>query len=101
LSALLVYLPAPAHRQKGGTVEPLPDLANTSDAELKELIDELTKEEQEISYRRRLLHGKIDILRAELVDRLHKSEGKSVLEDVDVDKLASILAGKAAPPTEA
>ena len=82
-------------------MEPLPDLANTSDAELKELIDELTKEEQEISYRRRLLHGKIDILRAELVDRLHKSEGKSVLEDVDVDKLASILAGKAAPPTEA
>jgi anti-sigma-K factor RsiG len=78
-------------------VEPLPDLANTSDAELKELIDELTKEEQEISYRRRLLHGKIDILRAELVARLQKSEGKSVLEDVDVDRLANILAGKAAP----
>jgi hypothetical protein len=78
-------------------VEPLPDLANTSDAELKELIDELTKEEQEISYRRRLLHGKIDILRAELVARLQKSEGRSVLEDVDVDRLANILAGKAAP----
>jgi hypothetical protein len=79
-------------------VEALPDLSSTSDDELKELIDDLTKEEQEISYRRRLLHGKIDILRAELVARLQKSEGKSVLEEVDVDRLANILAGKAAPP---
>jgi Mg/Co/Ni transporter MgtE len=78
-------------------VEALPDLSSTSDAELKELIDELTKEEQEISYRRRLLHGKIDILRAELVARLQKSEGKSILAEVDVDRLADILAGKAAP----
>jgi hypothetical protein len=81
-------------------VEPLPDLSKTSDDELKTIIDDLTKEEQEISYRRRLLHGKIDILRAELVDRLQRSEGKSVLEDVDVDRLAKILAGKAAPPVE-
>ncbi len=79
-------------------MEALPDLSSTSDDELKELIDDLTKEEQEISYRRRLLHGKIDILRAELVARLQKSEGKSVLEEVDVDRLANILAGKAAPP---
>ncbi|HYZ19423.1 MAG TPA: hypothetical protein VE615_07755 [Gaiellaceae bacterium] len=79
-------------------MEALPDLSTTSDDELKELIDDLTKEEQEISYRRRLLHGKIDILRAELVARLQKSEGKSVLEEVDVDRLANILAGKAAPP---
>jgi hypothetical protein len=81
-------------------VEPLPDLSTTSDDELKQIIDDLTKEEQEISYRRRLLHGKIDILRAELVDRLQRSEGKSVLEDVDVDRLAKILAGKAAPSAE-
>jgi hypothetical protein len=81
-------------------VEPLPDLSKTSDDELKTIIDDLTKEEQEISYRRRLLHGKIDILRAELVDRLQRSEGKSVLEDVDVDRLAKILAGKASPPVE-
>jgi hypothetical protein len=72
-----------------------------SDADLKQLIDELTEEEQEISYRRRLLHGRIDMLRTELVARLQKSEGKSVLEDVDVDRLANILAGKAAPPSEA
>jgi hypothetical protein len=81
-------------------VEPLPNLSETSDAELKNLIDELTEEEQDISYRRRLLHGKIDILRAELVARLQKSEGKSVLEQVDVEGLARILAGKASPPVE-
>jgi hypothetical protein len=79
-------------------VEPLPDLASLSDSELKELIDELTREEQEVSYRRRILHGKIDILRAELVARLQKSGGKSILEHVDVDSLTDILTGKATPP---
>jgi hypothetical protein len=79
-------------------VEPLPDLATLADTELKKLIDGLTREEQEISYRRRILHGQIDILRAELVARLQKSGGKSVLEHVDVDALTDILAGKASPP---
>jgi hypothetical protein len=78
-------------------VEPLPDLGTLSDDELKRLIDDLTHEEQEVSYRRRLLHGKIDILRAELVARLHKSGGKSVLEQVDMEALTDILTGKAAP----
>jgi hypothetical protein len=82
-------------------VEPLPDLATLSDADLKALIDDLQREEHEVSYRRRLLHGKIDILRAELVARLQKQvgAGESPLSDVDVDKLTEILAGKAAPST--
>jgi hypothetical protein len=46
-----------------------------SDAQLKSLIEELEQEERDVSYRRRLLHGKIDILR-----------------------LTEILTGKAAPP---
>jgi hypothetical protein len=79
-------------------VEPLPDLASLSDEDLKGLIDEYTKEEQEVSYQRRLLHGKIDILRAELVARLQKTGGKSVLDQVDVASLTEILAGKATPP---
>jgi hypothetical protein len=79
-------------------VEPFPDLASLSDAELKQVIDELQKEEQEVSYRRRILHGRIDILRAELVARLQKSEGRSVLDEVDVDRLSEILAAKAPPP---
>jgi hypothetical protein len=80
-------------------VEPLPDLASTSDEDLKHLIDEYTQEEQEVSYRRRILHGKIDILRAELVARLQKTGGRSVLDDVNVESLTEILAGKAAPPS--
>ncbi len=79
-------------------MEPLPDLATLSDEDLKKLIDELTQEESEVSYRRRILHGKIDILRAELVARLKATEGKSVLETVDVESLTAILSGKAAPP---
>jgi hypothetical protein len=83
-------------------LEPLPDLASLSDADLKELIDKLTQEEAEVSYRRRILHGKIDILRAELQARLQKQvgQGESPLKEIDVDKLAAILASKAPPPTE-
>jgi anti-sigma-K factor RsiG len=83
---------------KGGTLEPLPDLGALSDDDLKKLIDELTRQENEISYQRRLLHGKIDILRAELVARLQKTGGQSVLDQVDVDHLTEILTSKAAPP---
>jgi hypothetical protein len=80
-------------------VEPLPDLGTLSDEDLKGLIDDYTREEQEVSYRRRILHGKIDILRAELVARLQKTQGRSVLDQVDVQSLTEILAGKAAPPS--
>ena len=83
---------------KGGQLEALPDLAALSDEDLKKLIEEETRKENEISYQRRLLHGKIDILRAELVARLQKTGGQSVLDQVDVDHLTEILAAKAAPP---
>ena len=79
-------------------MEPLPDLAKLSDDDLKQLISDLTQEENEVSYQRRLLHGKIDILRAELVARLQKTQGQSVLDDVDVEHLTAILTSKAAPP---
>jgi hypothetical protein len=83
-------------------VEPLPDLKTLSDADLRDLIDQLVQEEHEVSYRRRLLHGKIDILKAELQARLQRQvgegEGESPLYEVDVDRLADILASRAAPP---
>ncbi len=70
-----------------------PDLGALSDQELKELIDGLTVEEQEVSYRRRILHGKIDILRAELVNRLrHKhDDGEMAITGDDVKRLTDIL----------
>jgi hypothetical protein len=80
-------------------MEALPDLAVLSDAELKDLIRTLEEEENEISYRRRLLHGKLDILRAELVARLQK-KGEGELGQVDLDRLSQILAGKVTPPRE-
>ena len=74
-----------------------PDLGSLSDEELKDLIDKLTEEENEISYKRRVLHGKIDILRAELVNRLRqkREQGSSLISGDDVQQLTEILAGRA------
>jgi RNA polymerase-interacting CarD/CdnL/TRCF family regulator len=78
-------------------VEPLPEFGSLSDEELKAMIGDLEQQERDVSYQRRMLHGKIDILRAELVARLQQSGGRSVLDQVDVDRLTEILTGKAAP----
>ena len=79
-----------------------PDVSSMSDKELKELIDQLTDEEREVSYRRRLLHGKIDILRAELVNRLRtkREAGDILISGDDVRQLTDILAGKVPQPQE-
>ena len=73
-----------------------PDLGSLSDQELKDVIARLTEEELDLSYRRRILHGKIDILRAGLVNRLRKKHesGEDVLSITDVSRLTDILAGK-------
>src|SRR2546430_17141243 len=77
-------------------MDTFPDLGSLSDSELKELIKQLTEEEMEISYKRRILHGKIDILRAELVNRLRKKDesGELVITGADVQQLSDILAGR-------
>jgi RsiG-like len=51
-------------------VEPLPDLLPLSDDELAALRAQLEDAEDAVSKRRRLLHGRIDILRAERTARL-------------------------------
>ena len=78
-------------------MDSFPDLGALTDEELKELIRRHTEEEQEVSYRRRILHGKIDILRAELVNRLRKKHegGEDVISGADVQRLTDILAGRA------
>ena len=80
-------------------MDTFPDLGSLSDEELKEYIQQLTEEETEVSYRRRILHGKIDILRAELVNRLRKKheEGETEISGADVQQLTDILAGKSFP----
>ena len=83
-------------------MDTFPDLGSLSDQELKDLIQQLTEEEVDISYKRRILHGKIDILRAELVNRLRKKHegGEEVITGDDVRRLTDILAGRTedAPP---
>ena len=80
-------------------MDTFPDLGALTDQELKEMIQQLTGEEEEVSYQRRILHGKIDILRAELVNRLRKKheEGESAISGADVEQLTDILSGKATP----
>ena len=76
-------------------MELLPDLKALSDDELKDLVERLEREEDEISYQRRLLHGRLDILRAERTARLKQGGAH-----VDVEKLSDILAKKVPPPDD-
>jgi hypothetical protein len=82
--------------------ETFPDIGAMNDQELKEMIDQLTKDEQEVSYQRRMLHGKIDILRAELVNRLrtNREDGDALISGADVEKLTDILAGRVTEDNE-
>ena len=82
--------------------ETTPNISSMSDQELRDLIDKLAAEEQEVSYRRRILHGQIDLLRAELVNRLRdeRPDPDSLIQGADVEKLSQILAGKTEPPTK-
>jgi hypothetical protein len=80
-----------------------PDIGRMSDEELRDLIAQLADEEREVSYRRRILHGRIDILRAELVNRLRtkREEGDPLITGDDVQKLTEILLGKVPDADEA
>jgi hypothetical protein len=91
--------------ERKGCVDVFPDLTKLSTEKLGQLISKLEAEEDDLSYRRRLLHGKIDMLRAEKSARLKRKredEGeKALAEEVDVEKLSEILSGKATPPPAA
>ena len=76
----------------------LPDLGTLSDQELRDLIRELMVEEHKVSYERRLLHGKIDILRgAPGAAAEAGGGGRQPLHEIDVDKPAAILARRRRP----
>ena len=78
-------------------MEPLPDLTSLTDDDLRTMIRDLEKEEDEISFRRRVLHGRIDILRAELVARLREQVSAGEAQLADVGRLSEILTAKAVP----
>ena len=81
-------------------MEPLPDLSTLTDDDLRVMIRELEKEEDEISFRRRMLHGRIDILRAELVARLREQVSAGEAKLADLDRLSEILTAKASPKVD-
>lgn len=80
-------------------MEALPDLGTIGDDDLKELIDRYVTEENEVSYRRRILHGYIDILKSELLARKKEAYTGSggALDAIDIEQLSRILAGKGMP----
>jgi len=80
-------------------VEALPDLNTLSDDDLDKLIETLELRESQASYERRVLQGKIDILRAERVAR-KRTKPEDELAHVDVDRLSEILSRKASPEPE-
>jgi hypothetical protein len=82
--------------------EALLNLQDKSNDDLRQLLDELSVEEDELSYRRRVLHGRIDILRAELVRRLadKHADRHDVISGSDIDRLIEILAGDLRAPRQ-
>ena len=71
-------------------LEPLPELSALSDDALRSMIRELEREEDDISLRRRFLHGQIEILRATRYARLRDGT-------LEVADLARVLSKRAAP----
>jgi hypothetical protein len=56
--------------EKGGfDWEGAEDITALSERELRRRLEELVEEERVVSYRRRVLQGRIDLIRAELVRR--------------------------------
>jgi RsiG-like len=73
-------------------IEAMPDLEALSDDELHTIIHELELVEDETSLHRRMLHGKIDILRAERGLRAQRRPEGDEPGHVEVDRLRDILA---------
>jgi len=85
------------------TFDRLINIQSYSDAEIKALAQQLSDEEREISKHRRLLHGEIDIVRAEMVRRLRDKHGsgQGIFQDGDISALTAILTGGPAAEAQA
>jgi hypothetical protein len=77
------------------------DAAGLSDDELRERIHARTESEREVSFKRRMIHGHIDLLRAEIIARLRDRDGEASehLAASDVEQLSEILSHRG-PPLE-
>jgi len=79
----------------------LDDVNDLSNDDLRARIQRCTQSEREVSFKRRILHGHIDLLRAEITARLRERDGEASehLAASDVDQLSEILAHRG-PPLE-
>lgn len=81
------------------------DPSNLSDDDLRERIRSVEREEDRISYDRRILHGRIDVVRSEILSRLRRARGEDVPDDGSLDaltaRLASALTHTGPPPLDA
>ena len=59
-----------------------------SDDELRDRIREVKREEEQVSYERRLLHGRIDVVRSEILTRIDRRAG---VEHHDADPLQDLV----------
>lgn len=77
------------------------DAGQLADDDLRERIHARTQSEREVSFKRRILHGHIDLLRAEITARLRERDGEASehLAASDVEQLSEILAHRG-PPLE-
>ena len=81
------------------------DLASLSDDELRDRLRAARREESQVSYERRLLHGKIDVLRSEVRARIDKTGDVADGDDDGLQallgRLTDVLVHKGPPPIEA
>lgn len=85
--ALVVHPTPDPDAEPASELRPLPDPGTLDDDALRGRIRELEREEDEASLRRRVLHGQIDILKAERELRRRGHTGAHV----DVERLSAIL----------
>jgi hypothetical protein len=86
-------------------VSPDSELTALSDEELRERLRAVRHEEADVSYERRLLHGKIDVLRSEVRQRMHQGAGQQGADSEALEsllgRLTDVLVHKGPPPIEA
>ena len=81
------------HRRSNGRQVFLKNIKNAGALARRIVASFVTEEEREVSKKRRVLHGRIEILKSELIGRL-KGRDEGDLSVVDVDALSKILAGR-------
>ena len=69
LALVALAASAASHLVKGFDWEEAEDITVLSEGELRDRLQALIEEERAVSYRRRVLQGRIDLIRAELAGR--------------------------------